>query len=175
MIISYKDLVTLYDKQFITGVKKSDIQGSSIDVTLYNEFLREDMNGPKLISWRDRHPLVVRKERLSYIELLPGEFVLAATEQKFNLPLTLTGTYFLKSSMARIGLNNLNAGHIDPGFCGRITLELKNETRNHTIMLRKGDPIGQVVFHRHEAVPSNRSYRERGRYMNDDCVQGVKR
>jgi dCTP deaminase len=77
--------------------------------------------------------------------------------------------------MARIGLEHLNAGWCDAGWNNSVlTLELKNMTQYHTIMLQKGDKIGQMVFFEHEPVPHERSYAVRGRYNNDSTVSGVK-
>src|SRR5690625_7927548 len=59
--------------------------------------------------------------------LHPGEFVLAATLEKFTLPNDLAGRLEGKSSLGRLGLlTHSTAGFIDPGFSGHITLELSN-------------------------------------------------
>ncbi|MCV6900917.1 hypothetical protein OE165_28190, partial [Escherichia coli] len=42
--------------------------------------------------------------------LRPGQFILAQTIEKFHLPPDISAEYKLKSSMARIGLEHLNAG-----------------------------------------------------------------
>jgi len=64
----------------------------------------------------------------------------------------------------------------DPGWNNSVmTLELQNVTQYHSILLRPGDPIGQVVFFRHSAVPEEAGYHKRGRYNNDSVVSGIKR
>ena len=111
---------------------------------------------------------------LPYV-LLPGDFILAASVEIFNLPNNISAEYKLKSSMARIGLEHLNAGWCDAGWnrsC--LTLELKNMTRHHSIELNYKDPIGQIVFFKHTPVPNDKSYAVRGRYNGDTSVQGVK-
>lgn len=75
----------------------------------------------------------------------PGEFILAATMEHFAFPNDISGIVKGRSSIGRIGLSVQNAGFIDPGFNGTITLELKNDS-NIPICLPKGYPIGQVIF-----------------------------
>lgn len=75
----------------------------------------------------------------------PGEFILAATMERFAFPNDISGIVKGRSSIGRIGLSVQNAGFIDPGFNGTITLELKNDSAV-PIRLPKGYPIGQVIF-----------------------------
>ena len=107
--------------------------------------------------------------------IAPGEFLLAQSEQLFNLPMDISAEYKLKSSMARIGLEHLNAGWCDPGWHSSVlTLELINCSRFHTIRIVPGERIGQVVFFRHTLVPEEVSYQKRGRYNLDSKVSGMK-
>jgi deoxycytidine triphosphate deaminase len=55
-----------------------------------------------------------------------------------------------------------------------LTLELVNVSRHHSIIIRPGDPIGQMVFFRHAPVPHERSYAARGRYNKDQTVRTIK-
>lgn len=50
-----------------------------------------------------------------------------------------------RSSLGRMGLFIQNAGWVDPGFKGEITLELYNANRC-AIELKAGRRIGQLVF-----------------------------
>ena len=103
---------------------------------------------------------------VSFLE--PNQFILAQTVEMFNLPLDISAEYKLKSSMARIGLEHLNAGWADAGWHGSVlTLELKNISQCQRIRIRPGDAIGQIVFFRHKPVPYEKSYAARGRYNKD--------
>lgn len=105
----------------------------------------------------------------------PGNFILTQSREVFHLPDTISAEYKLKSSMARIGLEHLNAGWCDAGWNGSVlTLELKNMTEAHSILLQEGDAIGQIVFFKHAPVPEDKSYAARGRYNNDKTVMGAK-
>ena len=80
----------------------------------------------------------------SYI-LLPNQFVLATTMEYFDLPDDLTAFVEGRSSLGRMGLFIQNAGWVDPGFKGEITLELYNANRC-AIELKAGRRVGQLVF-----------------------------
>jgi len=100
-------------------------------------------------------------------ELTPDSFILAATQETFNLPDDICAEYRLSSSLARAGLNAALAMWCDPGWHGsQLTLELKNWTQAHDLLLRSGMKIGQMIFHRVKPVPEERSYRTVGSYNN---------
>jgi dCTP deaminase len=101
--------------------------------------------------------------------LHPGEFVLAETVEKFRIPDRISAQFVLKSSRAREGYQHLLAGWIDPGYRGRLTLEIKNIRRYHAIPLYKNMRIGQIVFHHMSQVPV-KSYAETGHYLDHDRV-----
>jgi len=89
--------------------------------------------------------LVERGEGEPFV-LHPGEFVLAATMERFSLPNDLAGRLEGKSSLGRLGLlTHSTAGFIDPGFDGHITLELSN-VANLPITLWPGMAIGQLCL-----------------------------
>ena len=80
--------------------------------------------------------------------LHPGEFVLASTFEVLGLADDLAGRLEGKSSLGRLGLlTHSTAGFIDPGWYGRITLELSN-VANLPIMLWPGMKIGQLCVFR---------------------------
>lgn len=161
------------------------INAASIDVRLGADILVETRGaeplgrgfGTPLISLRDRTPLNMRKVVMgdSGYVLAPGEFILAHTVELFNLPDNIACEFKLKSSGARIGLNNALATWCDPGWNGSVlTLELQNISRFHNIHLHPGDKIGQMLFYHVDAVPADRSYAQRGRFNKDTSVQQTK-
>ncbi len=172
-LLSHNELVILAESGVITNVHHDSINASSIDIHLAPEILVEEP-GMRCVDYRARQPLNMRRVSPADILLSPGDFILASSVEQFNLPPTISCEYKLKSSMARIGLEHLNAGWCDAGWNGSVlTLELKNVTQYHTILLRPGDAIGQMVFFRHEAVPADRSYAARGRYNLRGSVDGI--
>ena len=138
------------------------VNPASIDVTLGATLLREGGAG------EDRW-VEVDIENGIY-SLAPGEFVLAHTAELIRVPNDLECVFNLKSSRGREGFDHLMAAYIDPGFSGRVTLELVNVNRYHRLSLEHGMRIGQLRFSRLDATPM-RSYAVTGRYMNDQGVQ----
>jgi len=178
MLLSYNRLCELVSKNVITGVSKDQINASSIDITLGRKLLVENVDKNRVVSLRDRNPLqmeeVILEDDVTMV-MAPGQFILAQSEQVFNLPPNISAEYKLKSSMARMGLEHLTAGWCDAGWNGSVlTLELKNMTQAHFIALNYGVPIGQVVFFEHDEVPHDRTYASRGRYNGDKEVKGIK-
>ncbi len=100
--------------------------------------------------------------------LLPGQFVLATTMEYISLPDDLTAFVEGRSSLGRMGLFIQNAGWVDPGFRGEITLELYNANRC-AIELTAGRRVGQLVFARMDA-PALRPYD--GKYQGQRGATG---
>lgn len=86
-----------------------------------------------------------REFNTSYIDLAPGEFVLASTYEELNLPDYVHAEIVGKSTIGRSGLIIEVAGFADPGFQGQLTLEIKN-LLPCTYRLWAGQQIGQIKF-----------------------------
>lgn len=180
MLLSHNELLELIERGVIENAKPDAVNSASIDVHLGDVIMVEDFTcRPQLIDYRRRDKPRMKKVNLreddyGYV-LEPNQFILAQTVEVFHLPLDISAEYKLKSSMARIGLEHLNAGWADAGWHGSVlTLELKNITQCQRILIRPGDAIGQMVFFRHKPVPLERSYAARGRYNKDQTVQTIK-
>ncbi len=93
--------------------------------------------------------------------LHPNEFVLGSTLEYLKLPNDIGARIEGRSSWGRLGvLIHSTAGFIDPGFCGNITLELKNVSKI-PIALYPGVRIGQISFFK---ISENAPYN--GKYQN---------
>lgn len=79
------------------------------------------------------------------------DFMLASTIERFVMPRDVMGIVHDKSSWARKGLTVQNTV-IEPGWEGWLTLELVNHNHDSDIILKRGMPIAQVVFHRVDKV-----------------------
>jgi len=179
-LLSYTQLCRLIEDGVITGSPAvyDAVNSASIDLHLGPKILVERLrpeNRFKHLSARDKLEMVEHDCSCEGgYNLYPGQFILAQTLEVFNLPDTISAEYKLKSSMARMGLDHLNAGWADAGWhCSVLTLELKNTTENHVIVLKAGDRIGQMVFFQHEPVPEDKSYAVRGSYNNNREVTGA--
>ncbi len=83
-------------------------------------------------------------EAYSTFELAPSSQVLAESVEVFHMPDNVTGVCWGKSSYARCGLL-VNVTPLEPGWRGRLTLELANLSPL-PIRLHVGQGIAQVVF-----------------------------
>lgn len=119
------------------------IQPASIDLRLGRQFLKLDENTLDAVSLDSELPYVkLEKEE---IIIPPQTFLLATTVEFIRLPANVTAFVEGRSSIGRIGLFIQNAGWVDPGFEGTITLELFNANRL-PIRLASGRRICQIVF-----------------------------
>lgn len=117
----------------------SDIQPASVELHLDDKIIANPVG--------KTHPSIRKVLEDGYVyPLLPGESILASTVEKVTVPPDLVGEVWGKSSLARIFLQvHCTAGYIDPGFIGKITLELTNLS-NEIVELRKGMKIAQIAF-----------------------------
>lgn len=181
MLLSYSELCSLMWTGVITNTDISKINSTSIDIHLGDKLLLEreghEAHPIPVVNYSKRQRPIMEEHTMSedgYI-LQPGEFILAQSLEVFNLPMFISAEYKLKSSMARIGLEHMNAGWCDAGWNGSVlTLEFKNMLQHHAIRIRPGDAIGQMIFFRHRPVPKDKSYAARGRYNNDKSVSTIR-
>ena len=75
--------------------------------------------------------------------IYPKEFLLASTVEFVRIPEGMCGIVVGKSTNARLGLSIENAGLIDPGFDGTVTLELFNMS-SYPINLKQLISIAQL-------------------------------
>lgn len=89
--------------------------------------------------------------------LHPGEFALASTLEVVTLPDDIVAHVEGRSSLGRLGLLiHATAGYVDPGWSGKLTLELSNVAKM-PICLYYGMKIGQISFLR-LSTPVDRPY-----------------
>ena len=150
----------------ITPLTPAQIQPASVDIRLGNTFsVVEDSPSGIIRLDNEIHYQTITTD--TYL-LLPGQFVLATTMEYFELPDDLTAFVEGRSSLGRMGLFIQNAGWVDPGFKGEITLELYNANRC-AIELKAGRRVGQLVFARMDAAAQN-PYR--GKYQGQRGATG---
>ena len=127
----------------IEPVTKEQIQPASVDIRLGNTFSVVDDSPSGVITLGSK--IDYKTITTDTYLILPGQFVLATTMEYFELPDDLTAFVEGRSSLGRMGLFIQNAGWVDPGFKGEITLELYNANRC-AIELKAGRRVGQLVF-----------------------------
>ncbi len=145
MILSDKTIQKMLDEKTltITPLEQGQIQPASVDIRLGNTFSVVEDSSSGIITLD--HSVNYKMIQTDTYLILPGQFVLATTMEYFELPNDLTAFVEGRSSLGRMGLFIQNAGWVDPGFQGKITLELYNANR-FAIELKSGRRIGQLVF-----------------------------
>jgi dCTP deaminase len=165
MILADFQIRALCETGMVTPFDPALVNPASLDLRLGDNILIESAEGPGLVPYSLANHTPENPYRL-----VPGQFVLAETQETFKLPNTLAGQFVLKSSRAREGLQHLFAGYCDPGWHGsRLTLELKNVRQLHWVALWPGLRIGQMKFLTMDARPLA-SYAVTGRYNADTTV-----
>lgn len=134
----------------LTPNKEIYIGPSSVDLTLSNSFTK--LVNYEVIRFNEK----VNYETLNINTYLldPGQFILASTQETINLPDNISAFVQGRSSVGRLGLQIQNAGFIDAGFMGEITLELHNQGPC-PILLEAGKRICQVVFFQQKSASEN--------------------
>ncbi len=161
MILSDRSIKKLIQegRLSIEPLKEENIQASSIDLTLGEDviFYRVDFIDVKA----GELPVERRTIPEEGIVIEPKSFLLATTLEYIRLPEDITAFVEGRSSLGRLGLFIENAGWVDAGFEGQITLELYN-ANSVPIRLYKGMKICQIVLAKLDR-PAERPYR--GKYF----------
>lgn len=153
--------------RYIEGFTKDNINPNSYDVTLDDVIIIQrykgvDYDDVKTVLLSDGtffHPDgSIRKETDGFIHLedgvfQPGDSFIASTREYVKQPSWLFTQFFLKSSIARMGLDHRLAGVVDSGFHGTITLEFDVSVPGKIIPNKK---VGQLVGHL--CLPATKGY-----------------
>ena len=143
MILNDKELMNhCIMNNLVSPLSEGSIQPASVDLRLGDSFLKPVNNYRGYNNFND--PVEYSTINGSYM-LKPHEFVLGTTKEVIDLPNNLTAFVEGRSSIGRMGLFVQNAGWVDPGFKGEITLELYNAS-DVPIKLVPGRRVAQLVF-----------------------------
>lgn len=144
-LIKTKDLV-------VEPLTPEQIQPASIDMRIGRHFLKVDENSIECMSLNT--PIKYIEFEADEVIIPPHSFLLATTMEYIKLPNNLTAFVEGRSSIGRMGLFIQNAGWVDPGFEGEITLELYNANRL-PIKLTAGRRLCQLVLAQMDEIAEN--------------------
>lgn len=150
----------------VDPLEEYQVQPASIDMRLGNHFLTVDEHAMGIISMDE--PIQYRDISRDEIIIPPKSFILATTMEFIKLPDNMTAFVEGRSSIGRMGLFIQNAGWVDPGFEGEITLEIFN-ANSLPIKLNAGRRICQLVFAEMDKTTDN-PYR--GKYQGQRKARG---
>ena len=145
----------------------TQVQPASVDLRLGSEFLEFRRTNIPCIHPNDAREVDEYVDETHVPEgddfiLHPGDFVLGTTKETVAIPDDLVAHVEGRSSLGRLAIVvHATAGLCDPGFEGRITLELSN-LGNAPVALTPGMRISQLTFTELKS-PAERPYgAERG-------------
>lgn len=121
------------------------------DVTLANEFttyIGNTIVDPKNPTSLSVYNYITNEP---YFDLEPNTAILAHTIEEVKMPPDVTGIVLGKSTYCRCGLL-INTTPLEAGWCGQITLELRN-LETHPIRLYVGEGIAQILFFKGNLPP----------------------
>ena len=172
MILSDKKIRDLIEKEkLIENYNEKNIQAVSYDVTssnviqVFNRILG-------VVDLRDKTsiPLANKEINIDYgYRIMPNEYILIKTREKFNFPEFLTGHIRPRTTFSRLGLI-LSDQHVNPTFSGHLYLGLLNATPN-TIEIYPDLKIGQMIFEEIEGeISEELLYKNKSdaKYQNED-------
>lgn len=157
----------LGDSKLAPLVEGGHIGNGSVDMSLHDQWMKP--------IWHGLRPFIVGQDEMPYevvtgnLVLLPRQFALCRTREKVTLPTEVAGWVEGRSSIGRLGIWVQNAGYVDPGFEGTITLEVYNGN-DFSIMIPSSYRICQLVA----ALTDGVTFAYNGKYQGQIDCEGFK-
>lgn len=154
--LEYEKRISPLIKEDLEEVKKieDDVLKLKEKIAIFENDL---MNNSKTVN----SLLQEKVEKQDIYVLQPNAIILGSTLERFKIPDNLSMAYYNKSTLARRFIDSA-ATLGEPSWKGYLTLEIKNNS-HVPVTLYKGQPIGQVVFHKTDK-PTDQPYD--GKYQN---------
>jgi dCTP deaminase len=161
----------------IEPFSEKNLQPASYDLTLGYHFIFFepnkshkvdviDVKDPYSLSHVKREILLSKNEKDKGLIIPPKTFVLATTIEKIYINEKVSAIISGRSSIGRLGLFIENAGWVDSGFKGQITLELFN-ANDIPIRIYPEMRICQIIFLENKTACEN-PYN--GKYQNQELT-----
>ena len=136
-----------------------------ISLSLGSEEIRFSSNG-KIIDYGEIIPEeCTHKEDITVngLVLSPHESAIASSFETIGIPVGYFGLLQTKGSLARLMVSlHCSDGQVDPGFSGKITFEIINNSE-FTVRIRKKQTVGNLYLFK-TSTDANDAYS--GRYQN---------
>jgi dCTP deaminase len=180
MILSDRDILTRLERGDIIISPEpnleTQLQPASLDLRLGYDFQTFNYTRQALIDPADpatfgQLTTLTQLEDGERFLVHPGEFVLATSMERVEIPNDLLARLEGRSSIGRLGIViHSTAGYVDPGFKGKITLEISNLGRI-AVALYPGMRICQIAFEEMSS-PVSSGYGERrgAKYQGQDAA-----
>jgi len=100
-----------------------------------------------------RGALIELNDNSTSYNVQSGQMIGAISAERLRLPLSICGRFGIRSGLARRGLNAFGGVQLDPGFEGRLIMNLLN-VGPEPVTLTIGEPVFSVEFQRLEESAS---------------------
>lgn len=154
----------LNGQHLVSPLRTGAVQPASIELTLGRDLKRIDYGSvidPAIDQSHLWQPQALREDGRWLLG--QGALYLGVTDETVTIPDNMVGLLHGVSSLGRLGLLiHLTAGLVDPGWSGRLTLEIVS--LGGAIYLEPGQRIGQLTLH-FCTTPAEHPYS--GRYAGD--------
>lgn len=150
-------------KLIIEPFNLEQVQPASYDLMIATKILASPVSPEKL-----GRVVVLTKEKPTY-NILSGQMVGVLSHEKLNIPLELCARFGIRSYFARLGINAFGGLQLDPGFRGRLTMNLLN-VGPEPAPLRLNDVLFSVEFERLDEpaeMPYSGSYQDQEDFPED--------
>ena len=117
------------------------VQPASLDLRIGNKVLASPVGPEKLGKVG-----ILSKDKPNFA-IASGQMVGVMSHERLELPLDLCGRFGIRSSLARLGLNAFGGIQLDPGFRGRLIMNLLN-VGPEPIVITLNDVLFTVAFER---------------------------
>ncbi len=134
------------------------IQPASLDLRLHYKVLASPLGENHL------GRVIDLRDEVDGYQIVPGQMVGVLSFAHMEFPLNLSGRFGIRSSFARKGINAFGGIQLDPGFKGRLTLNLLN-VGPEPVAVKYKDPIFSIEINRLEE-DAEKPYD--GPYQNQD-------
>lgn len=130
---------------------EKQLGSASLDLRLSDEFLIFDYRKKAVLDLKDPTDFeemtsLIKISQNKPFVLHPGEFILGASLEYLKMPRNLAARIDGRSSLGKLGLIvHSTSGHVDPGFEGKLTLEISNIGKI-PLLLYPDMRICQLVF-----------------------------
>lgn len=177
MILSDRDIKEYLKsgKLVIENLDEERIQAGWVDLTLGNEFRVFKTTSQPYIDVKDptdhTEKITVNEKFIMH----PGEFVLGQVNEKIKIPDDLAAYVDGRSSLGRLGLVvHVTSGFVDPGFSGRLVLEMTNVGKM-PLAIHPNMRICKLVFFKLSSKAEKPYFlKEDAKYRNQENVVGSK-
>jgi dCTP deaminase len=166
-ILCDRDLMALMRDGLIEDPDYALINPASIDIRVGHNVILEDDSDKLANSGMNRKQTLPSDGMYVW----PGQLVLVDTFETFNVPNGYAMDLRLKSSTARRGWNHSLAFWADPGFRGKLTMEINNSLKRGPLMLVPGQRFAQIIVHKLSGLSAS-PYA--GRYQDATTVEAAK-